>query len=130
MQRETGCTIVIEEVGDTGVIDIAATNKESIDKAVAKIKGITAVPEVGEVYEGKVKTIVAFGAFVEFLPGKDGLLHISEVDHKRLDTLEGVLKQGDLVKVKLIGTDPKTGKFNLSRKALIEKPVEAAKEAQ
>ena len=130
MQRETGCTIVIEEVGDTGVIDIAATNKESIDKAVAKIKGITAVPEVGEVYEGKVKTIVAFGAFVEFLPGKDGLLHISEVDHKRLDTLEGVLKQGDLVKVKLIGTDPKTGKFKLSRKALIEKPVEAAKEAQ
>ena len=128
MQRETGCTIVIEEVGDTGVIDIAGTNKESIDKAVSKIKGITAVPEVGEVYEGKVKTIVAFGAFVEFLPGKDGLLHISEVDHKRLETLDGILKQGDIVKVKLIGTDPKTGKFKLSRKALMEKPVEAAQQ--
>jgi len=122
MQRETGCTIMIEEVGETGVIDIAATDKSSIDKAVAKIKGITATPEVGEVYEGKVKTIVAFGAFVEFLPGKDGLLHISEVDHRRLETLEGVLKQGDMVKVKLIGTDPKTGKFKLSRKALMPKP--------
>ena len=129
MQRETGCTIVIEEVGDSGVIDIAGTNKESIDKAVSKINGITAVPEVGKIYEGKVKTIVAFGAFVEFLPGKDGLLHISEVDHKRLETLDGILKQGDIVNVKLIGTDPKTGKFKLSRKALMEKPVEAAKEA-
>jgi polyribonucleotide nucleotidyltransferase len=122
MQRETGCTIMIEEVGDTGVIDIAATDKESIDKAIAKIKGITTMPEVGEVYEGKVKTIVAFGAFVEFLPGKDGLLHISEVDHRRLESLEGVLKQGDMVKVKLIGTDPKTGKFKLSRKVLMPKP--------
>lgn len=122
MQRETGCTIMIEEVGDTGVIDIAATDKESIDKAIAKIKGITTTPEVGEVYEGKVKTIVAFGAFVEFLPGKDGLLHISEVDHRRLENLDGVLKQGDIVKVKLIGTDPKTGKFKLSRKVLIPKP--------
>ncbi len=122
MQRETGCIIVIEEVGETGVIDIAANNKESIDKAVAKIKGITTSPEVGEVYEGKVKTIVPFGAFVEFLPGKDGLLHISEVDHRRLENLDGVLKQGDVVKVKLIGTDPKTGKFKLSRKALMPKP--------
>ncbi|MCC6691171.1 MAG: polyribonucleotide nucleotidyltransferase [Bacteroidia bacterium] len=122
MQRETNTTIVIEEVGNNGIIDIAASDKESIDKAVAKIKGICAVPEVGEVYEGKVKTIVAFGAFVEFLPGKDGLLHISEVDHRRLENLEGVLKQGDMVKVKLIGTDPKTGKFKLSRKVLIPKP--------
>lgn len=125
MQRETGCVIMIEEVGQTGVVDIAANNKEAIDKAVARIKGITSVPEVGEVYNGKVKTIVAFGAFVEFLPGKDGLLHISEVDHRRLESLEGVLKEGDKLDVKLIGVDPKTGKFKLSRKALLPKEAEA-----
>lgn len=122
MQRETGTTIVIEEQGEFGIVDIAASDKNAIDKAVARIKGIVAVPEVGTVYEGKVKSIMAFGAFVEFLPGKDGLLHISEVDWKRLDSLEGVLKQGDMVQVKLVEVDPKTGKFRLSRKALLPKP--------
>jgi polyribonucleotide nucleotidyltransferase len=87
-----------------------------------RIKGIVAVPEEGEVYEAKVKTIMPYGAFVEFLPGKDGLLHISEVDHKRLDTLVGVLKEGDMIQVKFMGTDPKTGKFKLSRKVLLPKP--------
>lgn len=122
MQRETNTIIVIEEKGEFGIVDIVSANKEDIDKAVARIKGIVAVPEVGSVYEGKVKSIMAFGAFVEFLPGKDGLLHISEVDWKRLDSLEGVLKQGDMVQVKLLEVDPKTGKFRLSRKALLPKP--------
>ena len=122
MQRETGAEISIEEVENVGVIDICASDKSSIDEVVRRIKGITAVPEVGEVYKGKVKTIVDFGAFVEFLPGKDGLLHISEIAHQRLDKVEGVLKQGDIIEVKLIGTDPKSGKFKLSRKALLPKP--------
>lgn len=122
IQRETGTVINIEEVGDTGVIKIFSANKEGIDKAQTWIKGIVAVPEVGEVYEGTVKGIVAFGAFVEFLPGKQGLLHISEVSWKRLETLDGVLSEGDRIKVKLIGTDAKTGKLRLSRKALMEKP--------
>jgi polyribonucleotide nucleotidyltransferase len=122
MQRETNTIIVIEEKGEFGIVDIVSANKEDIDKAVARVKGIVAVPEVGSVYEGKVKSIMAFGAFVEFLPGKDGLLHISEVDWKRLDSLEGVLKQGDIVQVKLLEVDPKTGKFRLSRKALLPKP--------
>jgi len=122
MQRETNTIIVIEEKGDFGIVDIVSANKTDIDKAVSRIKSIVTLPEVGEIYEGKVKSIMAFGAFVEFLPGKDGLLHISEVDWKRLDTLEGVLKQGDIVKVKLVEVDPKTGKFRLSRKALIPKP--------
>ncbi len=122
MQRETNTIIVIEEKGEFGIVDIVSANKDDIDKAVSRIRGIVAVPEVGTEYEGKVKSIMAFGAFVEFLPGKDGLLHISEVDYKRLDTLEGVLKQGDIVKVKLLEVDPKTGKFRLSRKALLPKP--------
>jgi len=122
MQRETGAVIVIEEVGDTGVIDISSNNKESIDAAVARIKGIVSVPEVGEIYEGKVKSIMPYGAFVEILPGKDALLHISEVDHKRLDKLDGVIKEGDKIQVKLIGVDPKTGKLKLSRKILLPKP--------
>ena len=122
MQRETNTIIVIEEKGEFGIVDIVSANKQDIDKAVARIKGIVAVPEVGSVYEGKVKSIMAFGAFVEFLPGKDGLLHISEVDWKRLDNLDGVLKQGDMVQVKLLEVDPKTGKFRLSRKALMPKP--------
>jgi polyribonucleotide nucleotidyltransferase len=122
MQRETNTIIVIEEKGDLGIVDIVSANKEDINKAVQRIKGIVAVPEVGSVYEGKVKSIMAFGAFVEFLPGKDGLLHISEVDWKRLDSLEGILKQGDMVQVKLLEVDPKTGKFRLSRKALLPKP--------
>lgn len=122
MQRETGTTIVIEEVGEFGVIDIVATNAESRDKVVEKIKRICAVPEVGEIYKGKVKNITTFGAFVEILPGQDGLLHISEIDWKRLEKVEEVLKVGDEVEVKLIDIDPKTGKLKLSRKILIPKP--------
>ncbi len=122
MQKETNTVIVIEEVGDQGVVQISSSDKESIDKAVARIRAIAATPEVGEVYHGKVKSIVAFGAFVEILPGKDGLLHISEIDHRRIETMEGVLKEGDMIDVKLIDVDKKTGKFKLSRKALIPKP--------
>lgn len=122
IQRETGTTINIEEVDDKGVVKIFSANKESIDKARAWIKGIVAIPEVGEIYEGTVKSVMPYGAFVEFLPGKQGLLHISEVSWKRLDTLDGVLKEGDKVKIKLVGTDPKTGKFRLSRKVLMPKP--------
>ena len=122
IQRETGTTISIEEVNDRGEVKIFASDKAKIDKALSWIKGIVAVPEVGETYEGKVKSIVPFGAFIEFMPGKEGLLHISEVSWKRLDTLEGVLSEGDTVKIKLIGTDPKSGKLRLSRKVLMPKP--------
>ncbi len=122
MQRETGTTIVIEEVDNKGVIDIFSDNKEGIDKAVARIKGITTVPEEGEEYMGKVTSIMPYGAFVEILPGKEGLLHISEVDHKRLENLNGILKEGDPVKVKLLEVDRKSGKLRLSRKALLPKP--------
>ncbi|MFN8286475.1 MAG: polyribonucleotide nucleotidyltransferase [Chitinophagales bacterium] len=128
MQRETGCTIVIEEVGNQGKVEIFSSNKEGIDKAVAKIKGITATPEIGEIYEATVKSIMPYGAFVEFLPGKQGLLHISEISHKRLETMEGVLKENEVVKVKLLGIDNKTGKFKLSRKVLLDKPAGAAAE--
>jgi len=122
IQRETGSTINLEEKNNMGEVSIFGTKKESVDKAVSWIKGIVAVPEVGEVYESTIKSIMPYGAFVEFLPGKQGLLHISEVSWKRLETLEGVLKEGDVVKVKLTGTDPKTGKFKLSRKILLPKP--------
>lgn len=122
IQKETGTTINIEEVGTFGEVSIFSTNKESVEKALKWVKGIVAVPQVGEVYEAKVKTIQPYGAFVEFLPKKEGLLHISEISWKRLETMEGVLKEGDIVKVKLIGLDPKTGKFKLSRKALMPKP--------
>lgn len=122
MQRETGTTINIEEVNNMGEVSVFGVNKEGVQKAEAWIKGIVAVPVVGDVYESTVKSIMPFGAFVEFLPGKQGLVHISEVSWKRLETLEGVLKEGDKVKVKLIGTDPKSGKFKLSRKVLIPKP--------
>ncbi len=125
MQKETQTVIVIEEVGDQGVVQISSSNKESIDKAVAKIRSIVAVPEIGEVFNGKVKSIVAFGAFVEILPGKDGLLHISEIDHRRIETMDGVLKEGDIIEVKLIDIDKKTGKFKLSRKVLLPKPEKA-----
>ncbi|MBO4957264.1 polyribonucleotide nucleotidyltransferase, partial [Butyricimonas sp.] len=110
IQEKSGAVIVIEEVGNQGIVDIAATNAESIEIAVARIKAIACKPEVGEIYEGVVKTITAFGAFVEFLPGKDGLLHVSEIDHKRVEKVEDVLKEGDKVRVKLIDIDPKTGK--------------------
>ena len=127
MQRETGAIIVIEEKDGMGHIDIVANDKEKIDAVLAKIKGIVATPEEGEVYEGKVKSIMAFGAFVEFMPGKDGLLHISEEQHARLESMDGVFKEGEKIQVKLIGIDPKTGKFKLSRKALLPKPEAAPK---
>ncbi|HEY1024034.1 MAG TPA: polyribonucleotide nucleotidyltransferase, partial [Sphingobacteriaceae bacterium] len=117
MQRETGATIAIEEKDNQGIVEIFADNKESIDKAVARIKGIASKPEVGEIYEGKVKTIMPFGAFVEIMPGKDGLLHISEIDWKRYETMEGIFQVGDEVRVKLLDVD-KQGKLKLSRKAL------------
>ncbi|MEP6466013.1 MAG: polyribonucleotide nucleotidyltransferase, partial [Parafilimonas sp.] len=122
IQKETGTTINIEEVGNFGEVKIFSTNKESVEKALRWVMGIVAVPQVGEVYEAKVKSIQPYGAFVEFLPKKEGLLHISEVSWKRLDTMEGILNEGDIVKVKLIGLDARTGKFKLSRKALIPKP--------
>ena len=123
MQAETGAVISIEEIEDQGRIEIAATNKASIDAAVAKIKGIVAIPEVGETYPSKVKSIMPYGAFVEFMPGKEGLLHISELDWKRIETMdEAGLKEGDMIDVKLLDIDQKTGKFKLSRKALLPRP--------
>ena len=123
MQEETGATISIEEVDGVGKIQVAGTNKACIDAALAKIKAIVAVPEIGEVYEGTVRSVMPYGAFVEFLPGKDGLLHISEIDWKRLETVEEAgIKEGDKLQVKLLEIDPKTGKFKLSRKVLLEKP--------
>jgi len=123
IQEETGATISIEEIEGIGRVEISATNKDSIDKALAKVRGIVAVPEVNEVYVGKVRSIMPYGAFVEFLPGKDGLLHISEIDWKRLNTVEEAgLKEGDSIEVKLVDVDPKTGKFKLSRKALLPRP--------
>lgn len=122
MQRETNTIINITEEGEFGIIDIASPDKISIDKAILRIKGIIAVPEIGAVYEGTVKNLQSFGAFVEFLPGKDGLLHISEYDWKRIDKIEDYLKVGDKLEVKLIEIDSKTGKIKLSRKALLPKP--------
>jgi polyribonucleotide nucleotidyltransferase len=122
MQKVTGTTINIEEKNERGEVSIFGTEKAGVDKAEAWIKSIVMVPTVGEVYEATVKSIMPYGAFIEFLPGKQGLLHISEVTWKRLDTLEGILKEGDMVKVKLVGTDPKTGKYKLSRKVLLPKP--------
>ncbi len=122
IQKETGTTINIEEVGNFGEVSIFSTNKESVEKAVKWVKGIVAVPQIGDVYEARVKSIQPYGAFVEFLPKKEGLLHISEISWKRLETMEGIFNEGDVVKVKLVGLDPKTGKFKLSRKALMPKP--------
>ena len=122
IQRETGATVNIEEVGNQGEVSIFSPQKESLEKAVAWIQGLVATPVVGETYEGTVKSIKEFGAFVEFLPKKEGLLHISEISWKRLETMEGIFKEGDKVKVKLLDVDQKTGKFKLSRKALIPKP--------
>ncbi|MDB5090543.1 MAG: polyribonucleotide nucleotidyltransferase [Mucilaginibacter sp.] len=121
MQRETGATISIEEVGNQGVVQIFADNKEAIDKAVTRIKNIASKPEVGEIYEGKVKSIMPFGAFVEIMPGKDGLLHISEIDHRRIETMDGIFEIGDEVRVKLLDVD-KQGKLKLSRKVLLPRP--------
>lgn len=123
MQEETGATITIEEVDNVGRIEIAGNNKKSIEDAIRIIKGIVAVPEIGEVYKGKVRSVMPYGAFVEFLPGKDGLLHISEIDWKRLETVEEAgIKEGDTIEIKLIDIDAKTGKFKLSRKVLMPRP--------
>ena len=122
IQLVTQTIIAIEEKDDQGIVLISAANKENIEMAKAKIRGIVEIPEVGNIYTGKVKSIVAFGAFVEILPGKDGLLHISEIDWKRLNTVEEVLKEGQMIEVKLIEVDKKSGKLKLSRKALLPKP--------
>jgi polyribonucleotide nucleotidyltransferase len=122
IQSETNSTIVIQEVGEFGIVDIVAVDKASIDAARERIKSIIAVPELGEVYNGTVKNITSFGAFVEILPGKDGLLHISEIDWKRINTVEEVLKVGDKIEVKLIDIDRKTGKLKLSRRVLLPRP--------
>ena len=128
MQEETGATITIEETDGVGRIEIAGTNKKCIDDAMRIIKGIVAVPEVGEVYVGKVRSVMPYGVFVEFLPGKDGLLHISEIDWKRLETIEEAgLKEGDEIEVKLLDIDPKTGKFKLSHKVLLPRPEKQEK---
>ncbi len=120
MQAETGATISIEEVGDQGRVEIAANNKDAIDAAVDQIKNIIAVPEVGEVYQAKVKSIMPYGCFVEFLPGKEGLLHISEIDWKHIESMEtSGIKENDIIEVKLLDVDRRTGKFKLSRKALL-----------
>ena len=128
MQRTTGATINIEEVGNHGEVSIFSANKDSLDAAVKWINGIVAVPEIGDEYEGVVKGVKEFGAFVEFMPGKQGLLHISEISWKRLETMDGIFNEGDVVKVKLVGLDPKTGKFKLSHKALLPRPEQAPRE--
>jgi polyribonucleotide nucleotidyltransferase len=122
IQKETGATVSISENEKNGVVEIASSNADSLRRAMQMIKGIVAVPVVGDEYEGKVKNIMDFGAFVEFLPGKDGLLHISEISWNRVDKMDGVLEQGQMIKVKLIEVDKKTGKYRLSHKALMPKP--------
>lgn len=122
IQKESGATVNIEERDGAGFVSVYSSNKEAMDKAVNRIKGITMVPEVGEEYTGKVKTIMPFGAFVEFVPGKDGLLHISEISWDRLENMDGVLEVGEEVKVKLVDVDKKTGKYRLSRKVLLPRP--------
>lgn len=123
IQEETGAIITIDEIDNKGRVEISASDKNAIDAALRKIKGIVAVPEVGEVYEATVRSVMPYGAFCEFLPGKDGLLHISEIDWKRLEKVEDAgIKEGDKINVKLMDIDPKTGKFKLSRKVLIPRP--------
>jgi polyribonucleotide nucleotidyltransferase len=122
MQAETGATINIEEVDGFGKVQIMSDNADSLNAALAKIKAIVAVPEVGGVYDGKVKNVVDFGAFVEFMPGKEGLLHISEISWERLPSMEGVLKEGDAIQVKLTEVDKRSGKYRLSKKVLTKKP--------
>lgn len=122
IQKTTNTVIVITEDDKCGMVEIASTNKDDLEAAKERVRAIVAVPEVGEVYDGTVRSIMPFGAFVEILPGKDGLLHISEIDYKRLETMDGILKEGDKIQVKLIDIDQKTGKLRLSRKALLPKP--------
>ena len=129
IQKETGTTVVIEEDDRNGIVSIFAVNKDSMQDALKRIKAIVAVPEVGEVYDGVVKSIMPFGAFIEFMPGKDGLLHISEIKWERLEKMEGVLEVGEQVKVKLVDVDKKTGKFRLSRKVLLPKPQKKEEKA-
>jgi len=122
IQKSTGATVIIEEEANNGVVTIFADNKEAMQAALSRIKAIVAIPEVGEVYEGKVKSIMPFGAFVEFMPGKDGLLHISEIKWERVEKMDGIMEVGEEVTVKLVEIDKKTGKYRLSRKALLPKP--------
>ena len=131
IQEKSGATITIEEIDGKGKVEIAATNKESLDNAVARVKAIVAVPEVGEVYDAKVKSIMPYGAFVEFMPGKEGLLHISEIEWKRIEKMEDTgMKEGDMIQVKLLDIDSKTGKFKLSHKALLPRPQKEEKKAE
>ena len=123
IQEESGATVTIDETDGKGKVQVSAPNKESIDKAISKIRAIVAIPEVGEVYEGTIRSIMPYGCFVEIMPGKDGLLHISEIDWKRLETVEEAgLKEGDKIQVKLMEIDPKTGKYKLSHRVLVPKP--------
>ncbi|MDR0793029.1 MAG: polyribonucleotide nucleotidyltransferase [Chitinophagaceae bacterium] len=130
IQKETGTTINIEEVKDKGEVSIFSNNKEGVTRALNWVKGLVAVPEVGQVYDGTVKSIKEFGVFVEFLPKKEGLLHISEISWKRLENMDGIFKDGDKVKVKLLDIDSRTGKFKLSRKALMPKPEHKSREGE
>ena len=123
IQEESGATVTIDETDGVGKVQVSAPNKDSIDKAISKIRAIVAIPEVGEVYDGTIRSVMPYGCFVEIMPGKDGLLHISEIDWKRLETVEEAgLKEGDKIKVKLLEIDPKTGKYKLSHRVLIPKP--------
>ena len=122
IQKESGATVLVEEVKENGIVNIFSSNQEDMDNAVERVKAIVAVPEVGETYVGKVKSIKDFGAFIEFMPGKDGLLHISEIKWERVESMDGVLEEGEEIKVKLIEVDRRTGKFRLSRKALLPRP--------
>jgi len=130
IQRDTATTIVIEEIDNQGKINVFSANQTNMDAALSRIKSIVAQPEIGEVYTGKVKNIQPFGAFVEFMPGKDGLLHISEIKWERVETMEGVLEPGEEIQVKLIDVDKKTGKFKLSRKAILPKPEKPASDKE
>lgn len=131
IQEETGATITIEEIDGYGRVEISATNRQSIEAATAKVKGIVAVPEVGEIYQAKVRSIMPYGAFCEILPGKDGLLHISEISWERIEDIEKAgLKEGDIIEVKLVDIDPKTGKLKLSRKVLLPRPPRPEKPQQ
>jgi polyribonucleotide nucleotidyltransferase len=126
IQEETGAVITIEEVDGKGRVEVSASNKGSIDAAMRKIKGIVAVPEVGEIYQATVRSVMPYGLFCEFLPGKDGLLHISEIDWKRFEKVEDTgIREGDTISVKLMDIDPRTGKFKLSHKVLLPRPPKA-----
>jgi polyribonucleotide nucleotidyltransferase len=122
IQNETGATVVIEEINGKGIVSVFAVDKSAMENALGRIRNIVATPEVGEVYDGKVKSIMPFGAFIEFMPGKDGLLHISEIKWERVESMEGIMEVGEEVKVKLVEVDKRTGKFRLSRKVLLPKP--------